>query len=94
MVDGRQITRMNKGDVGRTAVRRPMNVGVPKELKIGEFRVALTPGGTEVLRSQGHRVLVQKGLANMPDSRTPITAKLEPRLSTPKGRGAPNSLSK
>jgi len=38
-----------------------MIVGVPKEIKIGEFRVALTPAGTEVLRSQGYRVLIQKG---------------------------------
>ena len=48
-----------------------MIIGVPKEIKIGEFRVALTPGGTEVLRSQGHRVLVQKGAgehAGFPDS--------------------------
>jgi alanine dehydrogenase len=48
-----------------------MIVGVPKEIKIGEFRVALTPGGTEILHSQGHRVLVQKGAgehAGFPDS--------------------------
>jgi alanine dehydrogenase len=38
-----------------------MIIGVPKEIKIGEFRVALTPGGTEVLRGQGHRVWIQKG---------------------------------
>ena len=38
-----------------------MMIGVPKEIKIGEFRVALTPAGAEVLRAQGHRVLVQKG---------------------------------
>ncbi len=38
-----------------------MNIGVPKETKIGEFRVAITPGGTEALRSAGHRVFIQKG---------------------------------
>ncbi len=38
-----------------------MIIGVPKETKVGEFRVALTPGGTENLRSQGHSVLIQKG---------------------------------
>ncbi len=37
-----------------------MIIGVPKEIKIGEFRVAVTPGGVEVLRAEGHRVLVQK----------------------------------
>ena len=38
-----------------------MIVGVPKEIKQGEFRVALTPGGAETLRSAGHRVAVEKG---------------------------------
>ena len=38
-----------------------MIVGVPKEIKQGEFRVALTPGGVEALRAAGHRVLVQRG---------------------------------
>jgi len=48
-----------------------MIIGVPKETKIGEFRVALTPSGTETLRAQGHRVLIQKGAgerAGFPDS--------------------------
>jgi alanine dehydrogenase len=47
-----------------------MIIGVPKEIKIGEFRVALTPSGVEVLRAQGHRVLIQKGAgehAGFPD---------------------------
>jgi len=38
-----------------------MTIGVPKEIKIGEFRVALTPSGAEVLSSQGHTVYVQEG---------------------------------
>src|SRR5258706_13652378 len=38
-----------------------MIVGVPKEIKSGEFRVALTPDGAEALRAEGHRVFVQKG---------------------------------
>ena len=39
-----------------------MIIGVPKEVKIGEFRVALTPGGAETLRAAtGHRVLIQRG---------------------------------
>ena len=38
-----------------------MIIGIPKEIKIGEFRVALTPAGAEVLCALGHRVLVQKG---------------------------------
>jgi alanine dehydrogenase len=38
-----------------------MIIGVPKEIKIGEFRVALTPGGVETLRGLGHRIVIQKG---------------------------------
>ncbi|HZO83179.1 MAG TPA: alanine dehydrogenase [Candidatus Binataceae bacterium] len=38
-----------------------MIVGVPTEIKPDERRVALTPAGAAVLRSHGHRVLVQSG---------------------------------
>lgn len=38
-----------------------MIIGVPKEIKQGEFRVALTPGGVEVLRKEGHSIVVEKG---------------------------------
>jgi alanine dehydrogenase len=36
-------------------------VGVPKELKDNEFRVALTPEGAHELTEAGHRVLVERG---------------------------------
>ncbi len=36
-----------------------MIIGVPKELKNNENRVALTPAGTEMLRKAGHTVLVE-----------------------------------
>jgi alanine dehydrogenase len=36
-------------------------VGVPKEIKDNEYRVALTPFGAEALVRAGHRVLVQAG---------------------------------
>lgn len=36
-------------------------VGVPKEIKNNEYRVALTPAGAGVLRLAGHRVLVERG---------------------------------
>ncbi|MBI4786532.1 MAG: alanine dehydrogenase [Chloroflexi bacterium] len=36
-----------------------MIIGVPKEIKIKENRVALTPGGAHALVSAGHRVLVE-----------------------------------
>ncbi|MCC7300026.1 MAG: alanine dehydrogenase [Verrucomicrobia bacterium] len=37
-----------------------MQIGVPKEIKTDEFRVALTPAGARMLREDGHTVFVQK----------------------------------
>ena len=37
-----------------------MIVGIPKEIKDQEYRVAMTPGGVKSLTGSGHRVLVQK----------------------------------
>lgn len=38
-----------------------MIVGVPKEIKAYEHRVALTPAGCQALAAAGHRVLIQQG---------------------------------
>ncbi len=38
-----------------------MIVGVPREIKDQEYRVALTPGGAQMLVEAGHRVVVEKG---------------------------------
>lgn len=38
-----------------------MRIGVPKEIKTEEMRVALTPSGVAALRSHGHQVLVERG---------------------------------
>ena len=38
-----------------------MIIGVPKEIKDKESRVALTPGGAHLLAQSGHRVLVERG---------------------------------
>jgi alanine dehydrogenase len=38
-----------------------MRVGVVKEIKPGERRVALTPGGVAEVARRGHRVLVEAG---------------------------------
>ena len=38
-----------------------MIVGVPKEIKSHEYRVAITPAGVEQLKRYGHRVLVEQG---------------------------------
>ncbi len=38
-----------------------MIVGVPREIKAGELRVALTPAGASAFRSHGHAVIVERG---------------------------------
>jgi alanine dehydrogenase len=38
-----------------------MRVGVVKEIKPDEYRVALTPAGARELKAQGHDVLVEAG---------------------------------
>ena len=38
-----------------------MIVGVPKEIKTAENRVALVPAGAEALAGDGHTVLVEPG---------------------------------
>jgi alanine dehydrogenase len=40
---------------------RVMIIGVPREVKIGENRVAVVPSGAQALVDAGHRVLVQTG---------------------------------
>lgn len=48
-----------------------MIIGLPKELKQGENRVALTPAGTADLVAAGHGVIVQRGAgrgSGMPDA--------------------------
>ncbi|MEW6052689.1 MAG: alanine dehydrogenase [Nitrospirota bacterium] len=36
-----------------------MRIGIPKEIKKGEFRVGMTPYGVEELRAGGHSVLIE-----------------------------------
>ncbi|MEW6570626.1 MAG: alanine dehydrogenase [Nitrospirota bacterium] len=38
-----------------------MIIGVPKEVKKGEFRVGMTPYGVEELKNDGHDILVERG---------------------------------
>ena len=38
-----------------------MLVGVPKEIKTDEYRVAMIPVGVEELTRAGHKVLIQSG---------------------------------
>ncbi len=48
-----------------------MVVGVPKEIKPDEYRVAMTPAGVLLLTQHGHRVVVEQGAGegtHIPDS--------------------------
>ena len=47
-----------------------MRIGIPREVKDNEFRVALTPAGVRELTNGGHEVLVEQGAgagSSMPD---------------------------
>ena len=41
-----------------------MIIGVPKEIKEQEYRVAIVPSGVKVLTENGHTVLIQSGAGN------------------------------
>lgn len=59
-----------------------MKIGVPKEIKTNENRVALVPAGAEALVAAGHSVLIEKGAgegSGFPDSNyTAVGAKIGP----------------
>jgi len=38
-----------------------MKIGVPSEVKVDEYRVAMTPAGVRELTDRGHEVVVQAG---------------------------------
>ncbi len=51
---------MQDGD-STTGPRRAMQVGVPKEIKIHEYRVGLVPASVRELVQRGHHVLIETG---------------------------------
>ncbi|MGZ3374315.1 MAG: alanine dehydrogenase, partial [Gemmatimonadaceae bacterium] len=59
-----------------------MKIGVPKEIKTNENRVALVPAGAEALAASGHTVMIEKGAgegSGFPDSAyTSAGAKIGP----------------
>jgi alanine dehydrogenase len=63
-----------------------MKIGVPKEIKTNENRVALVPGGAEALVAAGHSVMIEKGAGDgsgFPDSAyTGVGAKVGPDADT------------
>ena len=44
-----------------------MKIGVPKEIKTNENRVALVPAGAESLVAAGHSVTMEKGAGELYD---------------------------
>jgi len=63
-----------------------MKIGVPKEIKTNENRIALVPAGAESLVAAGHSVMVEKGAgegSGFPDSAyAAVGAKLGPDADT------------
>jgi len=63
-----------------------MKIGVPKEIKTNENRVALVPAGAESLVAAGHNVMIEKGAgegSGFPDSAyTAVGAKIGPDADT------------
>jgi alanine dehydrogenase len=63
-----------------------MKIGVPKEIKTNENRVALVPAGAEALVASGHTVMIEKGAgegSGFPDSAyTSAGAKVGPDADT------------
>jgi alanine dehydrogenase len=63
-----------------------MKIGVPKEIKTNENRIALVPAGAEALIAAGHSVLVQQGAgegSGFSDSDyTAVGAKIAPDAAT------------
>ncbi|HQQ16776.1 MAG TPA: alanine dehydrogenase, partial [Desulfomonilia bacterium] len=48
-----------------------MQIGIPREIKTREGRVAMTPAGAALLAGHGHTVYVEKGAglgSGIPDS--------------------------
>ncbi len=48
-----------------------MKVGVPKEIKQDEYRVAITPAGVREMVEHGHEVYVETTAGEEAQSRTP-----------------------
>ena len=68
-----------------------MKVGVPKETKDSEYRVAITPAGVHELARGGHQVIIEAGAgegSSIPDEDfTAAGAKILPDRRRRVGRG-------
>jgi len=63
-----------------------MKIGVPKEIKTNENRIALVPAGAESLVAAGHEVMIQQGAgegSGFPDENyTAVGARIAPNAAT------------
>jgi alanine dehydrogenase len=63
-----------------------MKIGVPKEIKTNENRVALVPAGAEALVAAGHSVMIEKGAGDgsgfLDSTYTAVGAKVAPDADT------------
>jgi alanine dehydrogenase len=63
-----------------------MKIGVPKEIKTNENRIALVPAGAEMLVAAGHSVLIEKGGGEgsgfSDENYTAVGAKIAPDAAT------------
>ena len=55
------VTATQRGVVAHSTEERQVKVGVPKEVKNHEYRVAITPIGVHELTSHGHEVVHPEG---------------------------------
>jgi alanine dehydrogenase len=60
-----------------------MKIGVPKEIKTNENRVALVPAGAEALVAAGHSVSIEKGAGEGSGFSDEMFTKWAPRSHRP-----------
>src|SRR5262245_22495593 len=61
-VSGEPLTYGNRFlPAKRNTIMQIMRIGIPKEIKSEETRVAITPSGVSALVAHGHQVLIEQG---------------------------------
>ncbi len=63
-----------------------MKIGVPSEIKLDEYRVAITPAGVRELSARGHEVIVQAGAGAGSALARRATSSRRARASSPDAR--------
>jgi len=56
-----------------------MRIGVPREIKVHEYRVGLVPAGVRELTGAGHEVLIETASGSMTSSFAPRAPRLRRR---------------